>query len=373
MDSLTHAMLGAALGHVVAGRSDRADGPAPGRTQGAWRALLIGAGIAWIPDIDVALGYWLSDAAALTFHRGPTHSISFAVGISLLLGFLLHRVWSDVSRGRWTALAALVLASHLLLDSLTSYGIQLLQPFSDHSFAIASVSVIDPLYTAPLLAVLVVPWLNRRHGMALVGGALVLSSMYLLSTLFYQHHATAQIRAGLNQAGIPVERLFVKPTLFNSFLWRGIAVSGDRYVVTFYSRRDALPPADFIHFERNGALLEPYQDEPVVQDLLKVSDGFYQAVREDSELLFRDLRYGQAFEWLRDDRPHVFTYRLVSADDGSLDLETLTLQREPKRDRATFTALIARAKGLSDADGQTRPQPPNGRSSVERGNTTPSG
>lgn len=358
MDSLSHALLGAVLGRV-----------GPARRAGI-RAMLAGAVLGWIPDIDVPLAYGLSDAAALTFHRGITHSVVFAVCVSFMLGLLLHRLWSDVSRMRWMALAGLVLASHLLLDSLTSYGIQLLQPFSDHSFAIASVSVIDPLYTAPLLlALLVMPWLRHSGARtALAGIALALSSSYLLSTLYHQHHATGQIRAGFAAAGIPVERLFVKPTLFNSLLWRGIATSGDGYVVTFYTRHDAGPPDDFIFFPRNDVLLDPYLDEQVVQDLIKVSDGYYQVVRADGELLFRDLRYGQAFEWLRDDRPHVFTYRLFSNDDGSLDMEALPLQRNPERDRATFIALMERARGFAPMSERATSQ-----ASDEVGNATPSG
>ncbi len=345
MDSLSHALLGAMLGQV-----------GPARRAGN-RALLAGAAIAWIPDIDVAIGYGLSDAAALTFHRGITHSIVFALCLSPLLGLVLHRLDAhrSASRTQWTLLAAMVLASHLALDSLTSYGIQLLQPFSAHSFAVASVSVIDPLYTLPLLvAALVIPWLRHtsRHRLTLAATALIVSSGYLASTLYYQHHATRQIQAGFAAAGIEVERLFVKPTLFNAVLWRGIAASGDGYYVTFHSRRDSAPPDDFIYFSRNDALLSEYRHEEVIQDLIAVSDGYYQVVsengeldEENGELLFRDLRYGQAFEWLRDDRPHVFTYRLLAADDKPLTLEALTLQRHPERDRATFTALMERARG----------------------------
>lgn len=338
MDSLSHALLGAMLGQV-----------GPARRAGN-RALLAGAAIAWIPDIDVAIGYGLSDAAALTFHRGITHSIVFALCLSPLLGLALHRlrVHRSVSWRQWTLLSAMVLLSHLLLDSLTSYGIQLLQPFSAHSYAVASVSVIDPLYTLPLLvAALVIPWLHsrRRHRLVIAATALVLSSAYLVSTLYYQNQATRQIRDGFAAAGIKVERLFVKPTLFNTVLWRGIAESGSGYHVAFHSRHDSAAPQEFIYFSRNEELLGDYRHEEVVQDLIAVSDGYYQVVEEDGELMLRDLRYGQAFEWLRDDRPHVFTYRLLAADDKPLTLEALTLQRHPERDRATFTALMERARG----------------------------
>ena len=338
MDTLSHALLGAAIGQCALGR----------RTGN--QALAAGAVIALIPDIDVAIGHWLGNAAALTFHRGITHSALFAALLALALGPLLARLirTGNASWRHWSLLSGLVLASHLLLDTLTSYGIQLLQPFSDHSFAIASISVIDPLYTLPLLAaVAVVPWLarQRRHRNLIAATGIMLSTLYLTMTLINKQVVEKQFRHGLDAAGIAYQRLFVKPTMFNNLLWRGIAETDDGYQVGFFSLRDGGPPHDFIHFHRNGELLDRHREAPLVRDLLAVSGGYYQVIEENGELLFRDLRYGQAFEWLRDDRPHVFTYRLIIEDGEVVDLETLSLRVDRERDGETFRALVARALG----------------------------
>ncbi|MCK9469476.1 MAG: metal-dependent hydrolase [Porticoccaceae bacterium] len=338
MDTLSHALLGAAIGQCTLGQ----------RTGN--RALAAGAMVALIPDIDVAIGHWLGDAAALTFHRGITHSLLFTALAALVLGPSLRRLIraDDIAWWHWTLLSALVLTSHLALDTFTSYGIQLLQPFSTHSFAIASISVIDPLYTLPLLvAMAVVPWLARqqpgRNLIAITG--LLLSTLYLAMTLVNKQLVEAQFRQGLTAAGIAPQRLFVKPTIFNNLLWRGIAENDSGYLVGFFSLRDSEPPQDFIAFSRNAELLHDYRDTPLVHDLLRVSDGYYQVIEENGELLFRDLRYGQAFEWLQDDRPHVFTYRLVIENGALMDLETLTLRVDKERDQKTFKALLARALG----------------------------
>lgn len=337
MDTLSHALLGAAIGQCALGR------------QLGNKALLAGAAIALIPDIDVGIGHLLGDAAALTFHRGITHSLLFSVMLALLLGGVLSRiVKGEVSRGRWTLLIGAVLLSHLALDTFTSYGIQLLLPFSDHSFALASVSVIDPLFTLPLLAtVLAIPWLARqrpaRNRLAVVG--ITLSCAYLALTLVTKHHVTGQFERGFAAAGISVERMFVKPTMFNNLLWRAIAETESGYEVVFYSLRDSDLPGDFVHFPRNEALLAPHFDSSVVRDLLKVSEGYYQVVEEEGQLFFRDLRYGQAFEWLKDDRPHVFTYRLIMEQDKVVDMETLNLRVQRDRDGETLAALVARMMG----------------------------
>ncbi|MEA3298741.1 MAG: metal-dependent hydrolase [Pseudomonadota bacterium] len=336
MDTLSHALLGAAIGQCALGR------------QLGNRALVAGAAVALVPDIDVPIGHLLGDAAALTFHRGITHSLLFAALAALALGALLARWMPAPGWRRWALVCGGVLASHLTLDAFTSYGIQLLLPFSDHSFALATISVIDPLYTLPLLLALVaLPWLARervaRTRLAVAG--IVLSSLYLGATLATKQWVTGQFKDGLAAQGIEYRRLFVKPTMFNSLLWRAIAETDDGYRVGFHSLLDGESPADFIPFPRNGELLDGHRDAPVVRDLVKVSDGYYQVVEEAGELYFRDLRYGQAFEWLRDDRPHVFTYRLIEDGGRVVDLETLSLAVERERDRATFRALVARAMG----------------------------
>lgn len=315
-------------------------------------AVAWGAAVSLIPDIDVPIGAMMGDAAALTFHRGITHSLLFVTLLAPLMGWLLARLHngSGVGWRGWALMAWLVLLSHLVIDAFTSYGIQLFLPFSDHAVALASISVIDPLYTAALLlTVPVFVWFRResrwRQILAWVGVAV--SSAYLAFTLAHKSYVTDVFEAGLAEAGIEHQRLFVKPTVFNNILWRGIAEVEDGYWVGFHSWLDDGPPEDFVRFERRGHLLDPYRGAAVVQDLLQVSEGYYQMAEEDGALLFRDLRYGQAFEWLEDDRPHVFTYRIVAPDgpDGPVDIETLSLEVERERDRATARALWERLQG----------------------------
>ena len=62
----------------------------------------------------------------------------------------LHNEWHQLQRWCLALLAAM--ATHPLLDGLTIYGTQLLQPFTDEAFGVGSMFIIDPLYTLPLLA-----------------------------------------------------------------------------------------------------------------------------------------------------------------------------------------------------------------------------
>src|ERR1700744_2761245 len=81
MDTLTHIVLGAALGEVIAGKK-------LGK-----KVLLIGAIAANLPDIDFVASFWLDSARDVWFHRGITHSLLFVVVVSLLLAIVARRVY----------------------------------------------------------------------------------------------------------------------------------------------------------------------------------------------------------------------------------------------------------------------------------------
>jgi inner membrane protein len=142
MDPLTHGLLGASLGQALSG-------PALGR-----RALAWGAVLAMVPDVDILLRS--SDPfAEWRWHRGATHGIPVVLAAGCLLGWLLARRSGGPLRS-WILLAMAALVSHPLLDWCTTYGTQLLAPFSSRRFALDWVAIVDPAYSLILAAGLVV-------------------------------------------------------------------------------------------------------------------------------------------------------------------------------------------------------------------------
>ncbi len=143
MDSITQAVLGATLQAALLGR-----------WQGR-KALLYGAALATLPDLDVVIDY--GDAVAgMTYHRSFSHSLLVLTGLALALTLLLRwRPHPGYSAGRLFVTLWLVLATHPLLDAFTSYGTQLFWPFTPTPTARSTVFIIDPLYTAPLLVAVI--------------------------------------------------------------------------------------------------------------------------------------------------------------------------------------------------------------------------
>ena len=140
MDSISQAALGSAV--VLA---------TLGRRTAAWKAAVWGAAAGTLPDLDAFIDHG-DPLLNMVRHRAESHGLALLALASAPLGWLAARLSGqpDLWRRWWLAMA-LALITHPLLDTLTVYGTQLLQPFSNHPFAVGSVFIIDPFYTLPLL------------------------------------------------------------------------------------------------------------------------------------------------------------------------------------------------------------------------------
>ena len=130
----------------------------------AWSALSM------LPDADViGFGFGIRYREAWG-HRGATHSIAFALGVALLIGLLA----AQLRKPGWrTALvAACVLGSHALLDTLTDGGLgcALLWPWNDQR------------YFAPWNPIPVAP-IGRRF-FSQVGTSIALSELAMFAPVF---------------------------------------------------------------------------------------------------------------------------------------------------------------------------------------------
>ena len=140
MDSLTQAVLGAGIAGAIA--------PAGHRR----KALLLGAALGTLPDLDVFIDYG-GAVENFTMHRGFSHSIFVLLPFSLVLWWVLWKLWPPVREAplRWLAVVSLALITHPLLDAHTAYGTQLLWPLDVPPTMWATLFIIDPLFTLPLL------------------------------------------------------------------------------------------------------------------------------------------------------------------------------------------------------------------------------
>ncbi len=224
MDPLTQGLLGASFGQALYGR-------ALGR-----KALLWGALVGMAPDLDVVANP-VSPMAEWLWHRGPTHALWFGPVVGPAIGWLLWR-WKGGRLRDWIGLSTVSLFTHPLLDVFTTYGTQLLSPFSRQRFAFDAVPIIDPVYSLVLALGLVLGlWWSvgtvaaRRAAWA----ALAVSSAYVGLGLVVNQRAEEIARSQLVAAGVREARVSAFPTLFQLPFRRVVARSGDEVRVGWLS------------------------------------------------------------------------------------------------------------------------------------------
>ncbi len=303
MDSITQVALGAAVGEATLGKKL------------GNRALLWGGALGTLPDLDVLVNPFVSEMQALALHRGLTHSLFFSVAAAPLLGLLVAHVHRrrSLSRLAATRFAFLALLTHILLDGFTTYPTQFFQPFSNATVSLSTIFIIDPLYTLPLVAALLLLVRRDRRDprrRRAVAWGLGLSTLYLLFTFANKQYVSAVFERALTARGLSFERLHTAPTPFNNLLWFALADDGEGYHVGLYSLLDDGPPDAFLRVEKNHKALLPYRDQPPVERLLWFSDGFYAVTQDGPDLIFNDLRYGRTDLWMGPGGDYVFQFVL---------------------------------------------------------------
>ena len=154
MDPLTHGLTGALVGKAffTGPRSS-----APGHAEGARIAVYAATLGSVFPDIDVLLGpITRNDLATIELHRGFTHSFSGIPAFAILLAtltlvYVRLRDMKAPSWGRLAVIYGLGIASHVLLDVITSFGTMIWSPWNHTRVAWDLVSIVDFAMTAVVL------------------------------------------------------------------------------------------------------------------------------------------------------------------------------------------------------------------------------
>ncbi|TFY98066.1 metal-dependent hydrolase [Ramlibacter rhizophilus] len=299
MDSVSQFALGAAVSVAVMGR----------RTA-VWKAALWGGLAGTIPDLDSFIDF--GDAVRnMTFHRGHSHGLFWLTLGAPVLAWIASRLGGGRALfKRWWLALWLALVTHPLLDTMTVYGTQLLQPFSEHPFALGSIFIIDPLYTVPLLVGLVVALARRAHrGLAWNRWGLALSCLYLGWSAAAQWHVRQIAEESLAARGVQDAAVLVTPAPLNTVLWRVVAVKDDRFLEGFYSLLDPQRSITFRAFDRGLPLYESLDHLWPVARMAWFSRGFFKMSEEHGQAFITDLRMGQ-------EPGYVFSFRVARRGSG---------------------------------------------------------
>ena len=220
MDPLTQGMLGAALTLAVSKRKHLRD------------AAVLGGLSGMAPDLDVLIRSSQDPLLFLEYHRQFTHSLLFIPFGSLLCALVFYFIFAkrcDLSFQRTWFYCALGYGTHGMLDACTSYGTQLLWPISDERFAWNIISVIDPLFTLPMLALVALAiW---THKLKFAHCAMSWLAIYLVFGLVQKERAEAVGWQLAEERKHVPKVLDVKPTLANLLVWKVVYEADDKYHV----------------------------------------------------------------------------------------------------------------------------------------------
>jgi inner membrane protein len=284
MDSLTQILLGASVSVAVMGR----------RTA-IWKSAVWGGVAGLLPDLDVLLDHG-DPVLNMVRHRAETHAVLLLALFAIPFAWVVSVVHQQRHLyGWWFVALALALVTHPLLDLMTVYGTQVLQPFTDEAYGLGSIFIVDPVYSLLLLFGVVAALRIKRpaRGLLFNSWALALSTLYLAWSAASQAWVTQHARQSLEALGLPTAQLLVTPAPLTTMLWRVVCVDGDHFYEGFYALLDAGAPMRFSTFERGEALIRQHANHPHVRRLARFTDGFFKVERRGDNVVVTDLRMGQ--------------------------------------------------------------------------------
>jgi len=218
MDPLSQGTVGAAFAQSTANKNN------------IFKIGIIGflAGLA--PDLDVLIRSSNDPILFLEYHRQFTHSLFFIPFGSLIIALLIFPLLKRSMGFKTVYLASLLgYATHGLLDACTSYGTQLFWPFSNERVTWNNISIIDPLFTIPILIFVgtAIKTRKRLFSFFAIGWA-----AFYLSLGFVQYERTLSVAIELaHSRGHNAERLTLKPSFGNLILWKSIYQHEEKFYV----------------------------------------------------------------------------------------------------------------------------------------------
>ena len=256
--------------------------------------MLLGAGLGTLPDLDVFIDFG-GAVENYTYHRGFSHSLFVLAPLSALIWLLLRRWWAPVRDKplRWLAAISLALLTHPLIDAHTAYGTQLFWPLTVPPTSWATLFIIDPLYTLPLLVGVLVAAINRKVSGTALRVGLVVSTIYVGWSWVAQATVSRNVEDALASMQLQGAPVFLTPTPFNTLLWRAVVITDHGYLEGFDSLMVDEGTMRFTAYASETDTIEGAGDIWAVSRLRWFAQDFVKAHIDNDRLVISDLRMGQ--------------------------------------------------------------------------------
>jgi inner membrane protein len=329
LDSLTHIVIGAAIGELILGK------------QLGRKAMVVGALAKTIPDFDIFYTGLDDPFKYMCHHRGHTHSLLWETLYAFPIAYIFYRLFSKkVSFMRWSWLFLACLWGHSLLDVCTSFGTQLFLPVTNQLYSCNNLAIVDVFFTLPMLILLIIAIFMKNYCKArtqFCRGVLIYCFIYLGYTFGNKVYANHIFEKSLEENKIQYAQSMTGPVILNNFLWYGIASSDTMLYISENSVLFPKEKMEWLRFPRNQHLLKNHPDIKNRNALLWFSKGYDLSEFNGDTLNVYCVKFGRTNMTLRDMKGTFGFYYRLHQTNGQ---PTMTMF-EPKLSKKEFNLGVS--------------------------------
>jgi inner membrane protein len=307
MDSLSHIVIGAAIGEVFLGKKI-----------GRW-GMLLGAIAKSVPDFDLFVTGLTNPRAYMCDHRAHTHSLFIEALYAIPIAWVLVKLFKQkVSFKQMLIFLLVCLWGHSLLDWCTNFGTQLLLPFTNENYSLNTIAIVDLLFTLPMLTLVLIAVFYKKNIVRrnkLARAALIYCMAYLGLTFINKAQAENIVEKSFAKNNISVTDYMTNPTMLNNALWYGIGSNDSTVFIGEFSLLHKNNPINWHSYSRNQQLMQQCKSKKDIEILKWFSDPYTIAQTNGDTLNMYAIKFGRTNMQENDmQKTFVFHYKLYQKD-----------------------------------------------------------
>ena len=285
MDSVSHIVIGAAIGETFLGKKI-----------GRW-GMLLGAIAKSVPDFDLFYTGLSDPRAYMCEHRAHTHSLFIEALYAIPIAWLLVKMFKQkVSFKRMLLFMLACLWGHSLLDWCTNFGTQLLLPFSNENYSLNTLAIVDLLFTLPMLTIVLIAVFNKKNSERrnkLARASLVYCFAYLGLTFINKTQAENIVQESILKNNIAITAHMTNPTMLNNVLWYAVGSNDSTVFIGEFSLLHKQNPITWHSYPRNQQLMQQCKSKKDVEIIKWFGDPYTIAQTNGDTLNMYAVKFGR--------------------------------------------------------------------------------
>jgi inner membrane protein len=307
MDSLSHIVIGAAIGETLLGKKI-----------GRW-AMLLGAIAKSMPDFDLFYTGLSDPRAYMCEHRAHTHSLFIEALYAIPIAWILVKLFKQkVSFKQMLIFMLACLWGHSLLDWCTCFGTQLLLPFTNENYSLNNLAIVDLLFTLPMFVMVLFAVFYKRNTVRrnkLAKASLIYCFIYLGLTFVNKAIVESKVQDSIIKNNISATNHITNPTMLNNILWYSVGSNDSTIFVGEVSLLNRKNPIKWYSYPRNQNLMQQNKSKNDVAILKWFSDPYTIAQTNGDTLNVYAVKFGRTNMMETEmQKTFIFHYKLYQKD-----------------------------------------------------------